>query len=180
MNTILIDVLTYSILIACILFITGILFINNSYKYNKIIISIFCIFSAFIIIYYDNKFKGYPMKAEAGEYRVQGWEIDETNNEIFFMGIPNNKKPRNFVIPFDLENALLLQEASENSGIYKSMSIKIYKDIDNNLEYKFIFIKRFEDDTKDNNLDKKNEEIINKNELSNNTEILDDYPKPNN
>ena len=60
------------------------------------------------------------------------------------------------------------------------MSVKIYKDIDNNLEYKFIFIKRFEDDIKDNNLDKKNEEIINKNELSNNTEILDDYPKPNN
>ena len=55
MNTILLDVLTYSIIIAFVLFITGILFIFNTYRYNKIIISIFCVLSAFIIIYYDNK-----------------------------------------------------------------------------------------------------------------------------
>ena len=95
MNTIIIDVLTYSTIIACTLFITGLLFINNSYKYNKIIISISCIFSALIIINNDDKFKGFPKTPELGEYRVQGWEVDETNNEIFFMGIPKNKIPRN-------------------------------------------------------------------------------------
>jgi len=179
MNTIIIDVLTYSTIIACTLFITGLLFINNSYKYNKIIISISCIFSALIIINNDNKFKGYPKIPELGEYRVQGWEVDETNNEIFFMGILKDKTPRNFVIPFNLKNALLLQEASENPGIYKSMSVNISNNNDN-LEYEFIFIKRFEDNIVNNHIEEKTKKIINKNKASNDKEILDNYPKPNN
>ena len=44
------------------------------------------------------------MQPDPGEYRVQGWEVDESNNEIFIMAIPKNKTPRNFVIPFDLKN----------------------------------------------------------------------------
>ena len=181
MNTILIDVLTYSIIIAFVLFITGILFIYNTYRYNKIIISIFCILSAFIIIYYDNKFRGYPMQPDPGEYRVQGWEVDESNNEIFIMAIPKNKTPRNFVIPFDLKNALFLQEASENTGTYKSMTIKISKNNDNNnLEYKFIFIKRFEDTINNDVIEVDTNEIINDDTLIKEKEILNNYPKPNN
>ena len=181
MNTILLDVLTYSIIIAFVLFITGILFIFNTYRYNKIIISIFCVLSAFIIIYYDNKFKGYPMQPGPGEYRVQGWEVDESNNEIFIMAIPKNKTPRNFVIPFDLKNALLLQEASENTGTYKSMTIKISENNDNNnLEYKFIFIKRFDDTIINNDvIELDTNEIINDKKLIEEKEILNNYPKPN-
>lgn len=182
MNSILLDVLSYSIIIAFILFVTGILFIYNSYKYNKIIISIFCLFSAFVIIYYDNKFKGFPSKPELGEYRLQGWEVDESNNEIFIMVIPKNKSPKNFVIPFNLKNALLLQEASENSGTYKEMSIKISKNSDsNNLEYNFTFIKRFEDTIDDNIVEIDKQEKENKEDnLNKEKEILDNYPKPNN
>ena len=146
MNTILIDVLSYSIVIAFIIFMTGILFIYNNYKFNKIIISIFCLISAFIVIYFDNTFKGYPAKATPGNYRLQGWEVDEINNEIFLMVIPDNNIPQNFVIPFNLKDALLLQEVSENSGIYKEMSINItFDDNKKNLNYDFTFIKRFED-----------------------------------
>lgn len=183
MNSILLDVLSYSIIIAFILFVTGILFVYNSYKYNKIIISIFCIFSAFVIIYYDNKFRGFPSKPEIGEYRLQGWEVDESNNEIFIMVLPKNSIPKNFVIPFNLDTALLLQEALENSGTYKEMSIKISKNNDNNnLEYEFIFIKRFKENLGDKNLitEEKEKENNTKDTLIKEKEILDNYPKPNN
>ena len=93
--------------------------------------------------------------------------------------INKNKTPRNFVIPFNLKNALLLQEASENPGIYKSMSVKISNNNDN-LEYEFIFIKRFEDNIEKTNIEEKKKKIINKNKASNDKEILDNYPKANN
>ena len=80
MNTILIDVLTYSIIIAFVLFITGILFIHNTYRYNKIIISIFCILSAFIIIYYDNKY--------TSEHTSHHWYIAHT----YFINLLNIKQ----------------------------------------------------------------------------------------
>lgn len=179
MNTILIDVLFYSVVIAFIIFMTGILFVYNNYKYNKIIISIFCIISAIIIIYFDNMFKGYPAKATPGHYRLQGWEVDEINNEIFLMVIPNNNIPKNFVIPFNLEDALLLQEASENSGIYKEMSINITPDKNNsNLKYDFIFVKRFETTIMQNDENEQIEEE-NKKDLSKEIEALESYPKPN-
>jgi len=122
------------------------------------------------------------MQPGPGEYRVQGWEVDESNNEIFIMAIPKNKTPRNFVIPFDLKNALLLQEASENTGTYKSMTIKISKNNDNNnLEYKFIFIKRFDDTIINNDvIEVEINEIVNDDTLIKEKEILNNYPKPNN
>jgi len=180
MNSILIDVLSYSIIIAFIIFVTGILFINNIYKYNKIIVSIFCLFSAITIIYYDDKFRGFPVKPDPGNYRLQGWEVDEINNEIFIMAIPKNNIPKNFVIPFNLENALLLQEASENSGIYKEMSIKITRDINtNDLLYKFVFIKRFEENNNENYIEENNQEIINIDSSEKQKDNFDNYPKPN-
>jgi len=179
MNTILIDVLSYSVVIAFIIFMTGILFVYNNYKYNKIIISIFCIISAIMVIYFDNIFRGYPSKATPGNYRLQGWEVDETNNEIFLMVIPNNNIPKNFVIPFNLKDALLLQEASKNSGIYKEMSINITSnEKNNNLKYNFIFIKRFEDTNMENNENEKIEEEKIK-DSNKKKETLENYPKPN-
>ena len=179
MNTILIDVLFYSVVIAFIIFMTGILFIYNNYKYNKIIISIFCVISAIIVIYFDNMFRGYPAKASPGIYRLQGWEVDEINNEIFLMVIPNNNIPKNFVIPFNLKDALLLQEASENSGTYKEMSVNITsKDNSNDLKYDFIFVKRFEA----SNIESvENEQIeeSNTDDLNKEIEALENYPKPN-
>ena len=177
MNTILIDVLSYSIVIAFIIFMTGILFVYNNYKFNKIIISIFCLITAFIVIYFDNVFKGYPAKATPGNYRLQGWEVDEINNEIFLMVIPNNNIPKNFVIPFNLKDALLLQEASENSGIYKEMSVNITTNKKNkSLNYDFIFVKRFEENNIEINI---NEHIESENTVDKEKETLGNYPKPN-
>lgn len=177
MNTILIDVLSYSIVIAFIIFMTGILFVYNNYKFNKIIISIFCLITAFIVIYFDNVFKGYPAKATPGNYRLQGWEVDEINNEIFLMVIPNNNIPKNFVIPFNLKDALLLQEASENSGIYKEMSVNITTNKKNkSLNYDFIFVKRFEENNTEINI---NEHIESENTVDKEKETLGNYPKPN-
>jgi len=68
--------------------------------------------------------------------------IFKTGNATFI--IPNNNIPKNFVIPFNLKDALLLQEASENSGTYKEMSVNITSNDNNNdLKYDFIFVKRY-------------------------------------
>ena len=61
------------------------------------------------------------------------------------------------------------------------MTIKISKNNDNNnLDYKFIFIKRFEDTTNNDVIEVDNNEIINDDTLIKEKEILNNYPKPNN
>ena len=174
MQTILVNLLTYSIVVALIIFITGLVFIKADNKFMKFFVGILCIISISLIIIFDDKYRGYPQDPPLGSHRVQGWEIDEINRSIYLMIIPENSNPINVVIPFDLEKALYLQDAAENYGIYKEMTIHV-NNFNNILEYEFNFVKRFED-----------EPILNNNEITDFEEEVQDteienfnYPKPN-
>tara|TARA_B100000029_G_scaffold426030_1_gene434704 strand:- start:354 stop:872 length:519 start_codon:yes stop_codon:yes gene_type:complete len=172
MEGLLLNILIYAGLSSSIILITGLFFIfvkENQYRYTILISSII---SIFIIYYFHDKFEGLPKNPAVGEYRVQGWEIDETNREIYLLVVNKNNSPINIAIPFDLKNALFLQEAKKSIGIYKKMELVIKENKDNNKQnYTFIFEKRFQEE------EKIPAEIV---EEENSNEIdISTYPKPN-
>ena len=62
------------------------------------------------------------------------------------MALDENKIPKNFFIPFTLEDALALQEASGNIGIYKEISLLVERDEETgNKSYKWTLERRFKE-----------------------------------
>ncbi len=171
MEDLLLKILIYAGLCSSVILITGILFVlvnKNQYKYITLASSIITVL---LIYYFNDSFKGFPENPSVGEYRVKGWEIDETNREIYLLVVHQNSEPKNIAIPFDLQNALLLQEAKKNIGIYKKMALNIKENEDsNNFIFTFIFEKRFKD--KEIQVESEVEEV-------NNTVDVSTYPKPN-
>ncbi len=175
MHTILINLLTYSIIVALIIFLTGLVFIKANNKFMKFFVGILSIISIVLIVIFDDKYRGYPQDPPSGSHRVQGWEIDEINRSIYLMIIPENSEPINVVVPFDLEKALYLQNAAENYGIYKEMTMHV-SDSNKIREYKFNFVKRFEDEPI---LDNNNQITDIEEEPQDIKEENFNYPKPN-
>ena len=166
---------------ASLIFLTGVFFIQTGsyYKYITIISSIFTLL---ILVSFDRKFAGFPAEPGEGKYPIQGWEINESNREIYLLLAPVNEDPINVVMPFSLNNALIRQEAKKNIGTYKDMSIKIKKNIEkDNLEYTLLFEKRFTQDifNEDINEDTFNDDINNINSQNRKKEDVTSYPKPN-
>jgi len=146
MSEILLNVYLYAILVSAIIFFIGIVYIFSNKKSVKYLTFTFCVVGILTIYYFDNMFKGYPIDAVEGQYRIQGWEISETDRQIYVMALDENKIPKNFFIPFTLEDALALQEASENIGIYKEISLLVERDEETgNKSYKWTLERRFKE-----------------------------------
>ena len=146
MSEILLNVYLYAILVSAIILFIGIVYIFSNKKSVRYLTFVFCIIGICIIYYFDNMFKGYPIDAVEGQYRIQGWEISETDRQIYVMALDENKIPKNFFIPFTLEDALALQEASENIGIYKEISLLVERDEETgNKSYKWTLERRFKE-----------------------------------
>jgi hypothetical protein len=146
MSEILLNVYLYAILVSAIIFFIGIVYIFSNKKSVKYLTFTFCVVGILTIYYFDNMFKGYPIDAVEGQYRIQGWEISETDRQIYVMALDENKIPKNFFIPFTLEDALALQEASGNIGIYKEISLLVERDEETgNKSYKWTLERRFKE-----------------------------------
>ena len=146
MSEILLNVYLYAILVSAIILFIGVVYIFSNKKSVKYLTFVFCIIGICIIYYFDNMFKGYPIDAIEGQYRIQGWEISETDRQIYVMALDENKIPKNFFIPFTLEDALALQEASGNIGIYKEISLLVERDEETgNKSYKWTLERRFKE-----------------------------------
>ena len=146
MSEILLNVYLYAILVSAIIFFIGIVYIFFNKKSVKYLTFTFCVVGILTIYYFDNMFKGYPIDAVEGQYRIQGWEISETDRQIYVMALDENKIPKNFFIPFTLEDALALQEASGNIGIYKEISLLVVRDEETgNKSYKWTLERRFKE-----------------------------------
>ena len=144
MSEILLNVYLYAILVSAIILFIGIVYIFSNKKSVKYLTFTFCVVGILTIYYFDNMFKGYPIDAVEGQYRIQGWEISETDRQIYVMALDENKIPKNFFIPFTLEDALALQEASGNIGIYKEISLLVERDEETgNKSYKWTLERRF-------------------------------------
>ena len=146
MSEILLNVYLYAILVSAIILFIGIVYIFSNKKSVKYLTFTFCVVGILTIYYFDNMFKGYPIDAVEGQYRIQGWEISETDRQIYVMALDENKIPKNFFIPFTLEDALALQEASGNIGIYKEISLLVERDEETgNKSYKWTLERRFKE-----------------------------------
>ena len=146
MSEILLNVYLYAILVSAIILFIGIVYIFSNKKSVKYLTFTFCVVGILTIYYFDNMFKGYPIDAVEGQYRIQGWEISETDSQIYVMALDENKIPKNFFIPFTLEDALALQEASGNIGIYKEISLLVERDEETgNKSYKWTLERRFKE-----------------------------------
>ena len=146
MSEILLNVYLYAILVSAIILFIGIVYIFSNKKSVKYLTFTFCVVGILTIYYFDNMFKGYPIDAVEGQYRIQGWEISETDRQIYVMALDENKIPKNFFIPFTLEDALALQEASENIGIYKEITLLVERDEETgNKSYKWTLERRFKE-----------------------------------
>ena len=146
MSEILLNVYLYAILVSAIILFIGIVYIFSNKKSVKYLTFTFCVVGILTIYYFDNMYKGYPIDAVEGQYRIQGWEISETDRQIYVMALDENKIPKNFFIPFTLEDALALQEASGNIGIYKEISLLVERDEETgNKSYKWTLERRFKE-----------------------------------
>ena len=146
MSEILLNVYLYAILVRAIIFFIGIVYIFSNKKSVKYLTFTFCVVGILTIYYFDNMFKGYPIDAVEGQYRIQGWEISETDRQIYVMALDENKIPKNFFIPFTLEDALAFQEASGNIGIYKEITLLVERDEETgNKSYKWTLERRFKE-----------------------------------
>ena len=146
MSEILLNVYLYAILVSAIILFIGIVYIFSNKKSVKYLTFTFCVVGILTIYYFDNMFKGYPIDAVEGQYRIQGWEISETDRQIYVMALDENKIPKNFFIPFTLEDALALQEASGNIGIYKEINLLVERDEETgNKSYKWTLERRFKE-----------------------------------
>ena len=146
MSEILLNVYLYAILVSAIILFIGIVYIFSNKKSVKYLTFTFCLVGILTIYYFDNMFKGYPIDAVEGQYRIQGWEISETDRQIYVMALDENKIPKNFFIPFTLEDALALQEGSGNIGIYKEISLLVERDEETgNKSYKWTLERRFKE-----------------------------------
>ena len=100
MSEILLNVYLYAILVSAIILFIGIVYIFSNKKSVKYLTFTFCVVGILTIYYFDNMFKGYPIDAVEGQYRIQGWEISETDRQIYVMALDENKIPKNFFIKF--------------------------------------------------------------------------------
>jgi len=61
-----------------------------------------------------------------GTYEVLGWEVSEVD-QVFFVMVQKEGEdaPQHYKVPFKLDTALKLQEATENRGVFKRISLVI-------------------------------------------------------
>ena len=191
MREILFDVYLYAILVSAEILLIGLIYIYSNKKSIKYLTLVFCVIGFFTIFYFDNMFKGYPREAVEGKHRVQGWEISEIDRQIYVMVLDENKIPMNFYIPFQLNDALALQEVSENIGIYKEISLVVELNDDTGEKlYRWILEKRFKDPEVPeevnsniiNDFSEEDPDVRNFNPVEDPDvieQINKDYPKPN-